>query len=155
MRNRSSAMISRIANQLERRQPHNACGFAPAGSRQALAGAPAQLLLHERDPASAKPQAMRVQRYFMRSFGRATLAITVLLAILGGAALGTALGYLDVWFLSGRVSFTQPAAYLTIGQLLVRYLPMAVNGLFGAVLGLVAGILVLFGLSPKQPTLSG
>jgi cytosine/uracil/thiamine/allantoin permease len=76
-------------------------------------------------------------RWALSLFARAALAVVI------GAALGAGLGYLDMVFLAGRVSFAQTAAYQSAARLLVRYLPIAVNGMGGALLGGVIGFFLI------------
>jgi hypothetical protein len=71
-------------------------------------------------------------------------ATWIISSIVCGAALGSLLGYLDVLFLAARqISFSQPAAFQTAAQLLLRYVPIAVNGACGGLLGAILGILVV------------
>jgi hypothetical protein len=73
--------------------------------------------------------------------------IWIIAGLIGGTVVGAALGYVDVLFLSSRVSFEQPHDYLSAGQLFVRYVPMALNAVFGCVFGALIGVL----WTPRSP----
>ncbi len=80
----------------------------------------------------------------MRLFPRAFWSVVlVMIAIITGTALGAGLGWLDVLFLTGRVSFAQSVAYQSAVRLLVRYLPITINALAGSLFGALAGIVLL------------
>jgi hypothetical protein len=66
--------------------------------------------------------------------------VYAVVSLIGGALAGVALGCLDVWFLSQRISFEQPHDYLSAAQLFVRYVPIAINGACGFFIG---GLLAL------------